>query len=437
MPDRSPDRADVIVSARWLLPVEPVGLVLENHAVAMTEGRITAVMPCEEAARLEARHTIQRPNHVLMPGLVNAHTHAAASLFRGSADDGSPDWNRGCAAGGPGAELVRDGARFALLDMLRGGITCFSDMYCFPEVVADLAVEHHLRASVGMLVTEEPTAWASSAPECFAKGLAVHDQYRGHPLVQTCFAPDGRSASDATLRHVRLLADELEVPVQMHVHESPRDVEQALLAHGARPLARLERLGLLASAFVAVHGTVLLDDDIALLGTRNASVVHCPSSGFRLALGSCPAASLLRAGVNLALGTDGPSVNDTADLFLEMRLAASLLASGVSRQPQAVPPAQALALATINGARSLALDGDIGSLVPGKWADMICVDLVNPAAAAAQDILEQVVHATSRSQVTDAWVAGRHVLDAGHATTFDEPEAIARASAWRERLRAA
>jgi len=430
MPDRSPDTADVIVSARWLLPVEPAGLVLENHAVAVTAGRIVAVVPCEEAAHIEARHTIWRPHHVLLPGLVNAHTHAAAVLSRGLADSSCADWSRGCAAGTPGAEFVRDGARLALLDMLRGGITCFSDMYCFPEVVADLAVEHHLRASVGMPISGEPTAWASSAPECFAKGLAVHDQYRGHPLVQTCFAPDGRSASDATLRHVRLLADELEVPVQMHVHESPSDVEQGMLDHGARPLARLEGLGLLASSFVALHGTALLDDEIALLAARNASVVHCPSSDFRLSPGACSAASLLRAGMNVGLGTNGPSVNDTADLFLEMRVAASL-------RRQAVPPAQALALATINGARSLGLDGDIGSLVPGKWADLICVDLVNPAPATPQDILGQIVHATSRSQVTDAWVAGRHVLDAGRAMTFDEPEAIARAAAWRERLRAA
>jgi 5-methylthioadenosine/S-adenosylhomocysteine deaminase len=441
MSERSPARADLIVTARWLVPIEPAGVVLENHGIAVAGGRILAIAPREEILRLGAPLTIDRPEHALLPGLVNAHTHAAMVLMRGLADDlalddwlGKHIWP--AESRWAGAEFVRDGTRLAMLEMIRGGTTCFNDMYFFPDVVASLAVEHQVRACVGMIVIEQPTPWAATTEEYFTKGLAVHDQYRGHPLVRTCFAPHAPySVSDATLRHVRLLADELEVPIHMHVHETARELEESLREHGERPLARLQRLGLVSSALMAVHATQLAADEIAQLRACNATVVHCPSSNLKLASGLCPVAGLLTAGVNVALGTDGAASNNTLDMFGEMRLAA-LLAKGVTGDATVLPAELALELATINGARSLGLGDEIGSLVPGKWADMICVDLSEPACQPVHHVVSQLVYAAQRGQVSDVWIAGRQVLADRSATLLDERETVARAAAWRQRLAA-
>ncbi len=440
MTDHSPNNVDVIVSARWVVPVEPAGAVLEDHAVVIANGRVVAVAPRSAvSSRFHAPTTVHRPDHALMPGLVNAHTHAAMSLMRGMADDlplgewlGQHIWPAESRWAGP--EFVRDGTRLAMLEMIRGGTTCFNDMYYFPDVVAALAVEHQLRAVVGMIVIEQSTPWASTSAEYFSKGLAVHDQYRDHPLVSTSFAPHAPyTVSDPTLSHVRLLADELDVPVHMHVHETRREVVDSVQACGKRPIARLDELGLLSAQLMAVHVTEIDADEIELLAARNVTVVHCPSSNLKLASGFCPVARLLAAGVNVALGTDGAASNNTLDMFGEMR-AAALLAKGVSGDPSAVPAEQALALATINGARALGLGSEIGSLVPGKWADMICVNLRDTGTQPLHHVVSQLVYAASRTQVSDAWVAGRHVLAGGRPELMDERDILERADAWRQRL---
>ncbi len=440
MSERSPVDADLVITARWVVPVEPAGVVLEDHAVVVTGGRIVAVLPDGEAGRrFHAAATINRPGHVLLPGLVNAHVHAAMSLFRGLADDLPLDrwleqhiWPAEGRWVGP--EFVRDGTRLAMLEMIRGGTTCFNDMYFFPDVVADLAVEHHLRAAVGMIVIEQPTPWARTTEEYFTKGLAVHDQYRDHPLVRTTFAPHAPyTVSDPTLRHLRLLADELDVPVHMHVHEGRKEIEHGIRTHGRRPLARLEDLGLLSSLFMAVHVTELSTAEIELLAGRNVTAVHCPESNLKFGTGFCPVARLAAAGVNVALGTDGAASNNNLDMLGEMRTAA-LLAKGVSGDASAVPAHEALAMATLNGARALGLGEEIGSLKPGKWADLISVDLRDPATQPAHHVISQLVYSAGPGQVRDAWIGGRQVLADGLATLFDEAAIIARADAWRERL---
>jgi 5-methylthioadenosine/S-adenosylhomocysteine deaminase len=440
MLDHARNEADLVVAARWVVPVEPAGAVLEDHAVVVAGGRIVAIVPRTEAHRFTGT-VLERPDHALLPGLVNAHTHAAMTLLRGLADDlplvewlEHHIWPVESRWAGP--EFVRDGTRLAMLEMIRGGTTCFSDMYYFPDVVADLAVEHHVRATVGMIVIEQPTPWAATVDEYFSKGLAVHDQYRDHPLVRTCFAPHAPySVSNATLGHLRLLADELEVPVHMHVHETRLEVEQSVRACGLRPLARLEQLGLVSPALMAVHATELDAAEVGLLHERRATVVHCPSSNLKLASGFCPVARLDGAGVNVALGTDGAASNNALDMFGELRLAA-LLAKAVSGDASALPAARALALATLNGARALGLADEIGSLVPGKWADMICVNLRSAASQPVHHVMSQLAYAVDRAQVSDAWVAGRQVLAGGRATLVDEDEVIGRAAAWCQRLAA-
>ncbi len=434
--------ADFLICPRWVVPVEPMGAVLERHAVAVGGGRILAVLPRELAqARYSAASVIERPDHVLMPGLVNAHTHAAMTLLRGYADDLPLErWLADHIWPAEGRwlseEFVRDGAELAMLEMLRGGTTCFMDMYLFPEPVAGLAVEHRLRAVLGLVVIDQPTPWARTRDEYFAKGLALHDQYRGHPLVSTAFGPHAPySVGDATLSHLRLLANELDVAVHMHVHETAAEVTDGIAQYGERPLARLDRLKLLSAQFMAVHATALDAADIALLAERRASVVHCPSSNQKLASGTAPVSALMAAGVNVALGTDGAASNNRLDMFTEMR-AAALQAKVAGRDAAALPAAAALAMATLTGARALGLADRIGSIEAGKEADLICVDLSDAATQPVHHVISQLVYAAGAHQVSDAWIAGEHRLVGKVAQGFDTTAIIARASAWQGRMAA-
>jgi len=434
------EEADFLISARWIIPVEPHGVVLENHALAVRGGRIVALEDADQAARRFAGATrLDRPNHVLLPGLVNAHTHAAMTLFRGLADDlplsewlGEHIWPAEARWAGP--EFVRAGTELAVLEMLRSGTTCFNDMYFFPDQAAQAAITQGIRAAVGMILIEQPTLWASNIDEYFDKGLAVHDQFRSHPLLSTSFAPHAPyTVSDEPLQRVRKLADELDVPVHMHVHETAHEVATAVSEQGRRPLARLAELGLVNSALAAVHMTQLTGQEIDALAAAGASVVHCPESNLKLASGFCPVARLLAAGVNVALGTDGAASNNDLDLLGEMRTAA-LLGKAVAEDAAVVAAPDALAMATLNGARALGLANEIGSLVPGKAADFICVDMQRPATTPVYNPLSQVVYAASRDQVSDAWVAGEWLLADGQFTRAAAAEVMVRATAWRDRV---
>lgn len=434
------EEPDLLISPRWVIPVEPHGAVLEDHAVAVGGGRIIGVLPASEAVRrFPSAERIERPTHVLLPGLINAHTHAAMTLFRGLADDlplqewlGKHIWP--AEQRWASAEFVRDGAELAVVEMLRGGTTCLNDMYFFPDQTAQAAADTGIRAVVGMILIEQPTPWANTVDEYFDKGLAVHDQFRGHPRVRTAFAPHAPyTVGDAALRRMRTLADELDVQVHMHVHETADEVRTAETQHGQRPLARLAELGLLSPALAAVHMTQLTADEVALLADTGASVVHCPESNLKLASGLCPVADLQAAGVNVALGTDGAASNNDLDMLGEMRTAA-LLAKSVADNPAAVSAADALAMATINGARALGIAGETGSLVAGKAADMICIDLAHPATQPVYHPVSQVVYAAARDQVSDVWVDGDALLVDGELTRSHAADLLARAAGWRERV---
>ena len=434
------EHTDLLISTRWTVPVEPRGVVLENHAVLVRDGRIHDLLPVSDAIERypEAQH-IDRPGHVLLPGLVNAHVHAAMTLFRGLADDlPLDDWlqrhiwpaeNRWI-----GPVFIRDGTELAMAEMIRSGTTCCNEMYYFPDIAAQTAVDVGLRTVVAMIVIEQPTPWASTVEEYFEKGLAVHDQFRGHPLVRTSFGPHAPyTVSDDSLRRIRMLADELGTTVHMHVHETAREVADAQAQSGQRPLARLDTLGLVTPLLNAVHMTELDDDEIALLAERGASVVHCPESNLKLASGFCPVGRLLDAGVNVALGTDGAASNNDLDMFGEMKTAA-LLGKAVSADATAVSATQALEIATINGARALGLEDETGSLTVGKAADLICVDLGHPDSCPVYHPVSQLVYACGRHQVSDVWVAGRQLLDRGQLTELDSDDIRQRAQAWSERI---
>jgi 5-methylthioadenosine/S-adenosylhomocysteine deaminase len=299
-----------------------------------------------------------------------------------------------------------------------------------------VAAEAGMRAVLGMLAFDFPTAWARDAEEYVRKGLEVHDRFKAEPLVTTSFAPHAPySVGDALLTHIRRLADELELPVHMHVHETAAEVADAVATTGQRPLARLARLGLVTPGLIAVHATELAPDEIELLATASASVVHCPRSNLKLASGLCPVARLHAAGVNVALGTDGAASNNRLDLWSEMQTAA-LLAKQVAGSATALPAVEALRMATINGARALGLGGEVGSLTAGKAADVICVDLSGVEHRPLLDPVSQLVYAASRHDVTDVWVAGEHLVAERAALRLDVAEICAAAERWGRQLTA-
>jgi 5-methylthioadenosine/S-adenosylhomocysteine deaminase len=432
---------DALICPRWTVRVEPEVIAEEGLALAIDAGRIVDVLPVADADRRYAPRTRhERPDHVLLPGLVNAHTHAAMTLFRGFADDLPFEawlreriWPAEVRFVGP--ELVADGTRLAIAEMLAGGITCFSDMYFYPDVVGTVAAEAGMRAVVGMLALEFPTAWAKNSDEYLRKGLEVHDRFKAEPLVSTAFAPHSPYAvGDATLAHIRRLADELDVPVHMHVHETAAEVASAQAKTGRRPLARLAELGLVTPSLIGVHATALTAEDIDLLATAGAHVVHCPRSNLKLASGLCPVAKLLDAGVNVALGTDGAASNNRLDLWAELQTAA-LLAKQVAGNAAAVPAPAALRMATIDGARALGLAGEIGSLAAGKAADVICVSLGGIEHQPLLDPVSQLVYAASRHDVTDVWVAGEQLVADRELLRLDVAEIGAAAARWGRQLR--
>jgi 5-methylthioadenosine/S-adenosylhomocysteine deaminase len=438
----NPQTIDLLVIPRWLIPIEPAAdRVLEDHALAVDGGRIVDVLPVDFARQTYApRETITLPHHALLPGFVNAHTHSAMSLMRGLADDlALMDWlqNHIWPAEGKhvGKAFCADGVRLAAAEMIRGGTTCFSDMYFFPDATAEVAAQVGLRAVVGMIVMDFPTAWAADWQEYLHRGLDVFERVRNLPRVSTAFAPHAPyTVSDAPLLRIRELANELNVPVHMHVHETAGEVKNAIAASGKRPWTRLRELDLLGTDFIAVHMTQLSDAEIAEAGTLGVSVVHCPESNLKLASGFAPIAKLLAAGVNVALGTDGAASNNDLDMLGEMRSAA-LLAKAVAGDARALPAPMALQMATLSGARALGLEAEIGSLVKGKSADFIAIDLDHPSTQPVYNVLSQIVYAASRDQVTDVFVGGRALLRKGQLQTMDQDAAIARGREWRDCIR--
>jgi 5-methylthioadenosine/S-adenosylhomocysteine deaminase len=440
--DNAPVPADILIHARWVVPVEPAAVVHENHSLAISGGRIAGLLPRQEAERrYRAAETVELPGHVLLPGLVNAHTHAAMSLMRGLADDlPLMQWLQEHVWPVEGrhvsAEFCRDGVQLAVAELLKGGVTFFNDMYFFPDVTAQVAAQAGLRACIGLILLDFPSVWAQGPDEYLDKAAAVHDAWRDHPLVRTVFGPHAPyTVSDKPLERMRVLADELDIPIQMHVHETAFEVEEALKQTGRRPLARLRDLGLLTPALLAVHMTQLTNDEIRLCAETGLHVVHCPESNLKLASGFCPAGKLLAAGVNVALGTDGAASNNDLDLLGEMRTAA-LLAKAVAGNASTLPAHTALRLATLNGARALGLGDEIGSLEPGKWADVCAIELDRIETQPLYSVPSQIVYAAGRRQVSDVWVAGRRLLNDRRLTTLDEDAILARAHEWGRRIAA-
>lgn len=436
----NPRSCDLLIEAGWVIPVEPHGVVLENHAVAVDEGRILDLLPIAEARlRYAPRERVELPQSALFPGLVNAHTHNPMTLMRGVANDlPLMQWLKGhiwpIEAAVLGPRFCADGAELAVAEMLRGGTTCCNENYFFPDAIGAVYARLGFRCRLGLPVIEFPTPWARTRDEYFDKAAEVHDAFLGHPRVSTAFAPHAPyTVSDASFERIRMLSDQFEIPVHCHVHETAREVEDSLREHGQRPLSRLQRLGLVNRHLIAVHMTQLTEAEIALCAAEGVSVVHCPESNLKLASGFAPVEALRRAGANVALGTDGCASNNDLDMIGEMRSAA-LLAKAVAQDAAAVDAASALRMATLDAARALDLDGEIGSIEPGKQADLAAMRFDDPETQPLYDPIAQLVYAGARQQVHWVWIAGEAKLRERELTGMDLPGILARAREWRERI---
>lgn len=431
---------DALICGKWIIPVEPDGSVLENHAIAVNNGEIIELLPIDDAmVRYDAVEQHDLTTHALIPGLINAHTHSSMSLFRGLADDlplmewlNEHIWPAEQQWVSP--QFVKDGSRLAIAEMIRSGTTCFSDMYFFPDCTAEVATEAGIRAVVGLIMIDFATPWAKDASEYLDKGKQVHEQYKHSPLIKTAFAPHAPyTVSDEPLEKIALLAEELDIQIHMHLHETDVEIKQSIEQYGKRPLQRLFDLGLVSKRLIAVHMTHLLAEEIELLGKNSVNIIHCPESNLKLASGFCPVHELLNSGMNVALGTDGAASNNDLDMLGEMRTAA-ILGKGVAHDSSAIPARTALRMATLNGAKALRLDAITGSLTVGKQADVIAIDLSALETQPLYDPISQIIYAASRNQITDVWVAGRQLLKDRELLSMDEEQIMQNVSVWQDKL---
>lgn len=433
---------DSLLHPRWLITVNNNNDVHDWHSLVANDGRIVDILPREEACKkYSAQHELQLDGHALLPGLVNTHTHAAMNLFRGLADDlPLMEWLQKhiwpAEQQHVNAEFVKQGSLLAIAEMIRSGTTCFNDMYFFPDETARAAINAGIRATVGLIVIDFPTVWADNAQHYLTRAMQVHDQFREDPLINTAMAPHAPyTVSDGPLEKIVTYAEELDIPIHMHIHETQDEINSSLEQHGQRPLARLEKLGLLSPRLLAVHMTQIEKDESALLASTGVNIVHCPESNMKLASGTCPAQALLHKKINVALGTDSVSSNNDLDMFGEMRSAA-LLAKIHDKDASSLNAQTVLRMATINGAQALGLEDSIGSLETGKSADMIAVDLNRLETQPVYDPVAQLVYSAGREQVQHSWVAGKQLLRNGLLVTLDERELLRQASEWQQKIRA-
>jgi 5-methylthioadenosine/S-adenosylhomocysteine deaminase len=423
-----------------VVPVEPSGVVLPDHAVVMREGRVVAVLPARDArAQYGTWSRVSLPTHVLIPGLINLHTHAAMALMRGIADDlPLRQWLEGhiwpAESRYVSPEFVYDGTLAAAAEMLRGGVTCFHDMYFFPEAIARAARDAHIRAVVGLITLEFPTPYARGPEEYLTLGLEARARFAQDPWVSFGLAPHAPyTVSDASFARVARAAEEHDLPIHLHVHETEGEIDESRAHHGCRPLERLHALGVVSRRLVAAHCVHLTDQEIALLADRGAHVAHCPAANLKLASGIARVAAMADRGVNVGVGTDGAASNNRLDMLGELRLAA-LLGKAAAGRADALPAHQILAMGTINAARALGMATRVGSIAPGKDADLAALDLGPLELQPVYDPVSHVVYAAGRAAVTHVWVRGEAVVTDRVLHSVDAHALAARAAEWGARL---
>lgn len=427
------------INARWIITVDPDNNVLENHAVIIQDDILLDILPQQQANKYTPSNIIHLNDHALAPGFVNAHTHAAMSLLKGLADDLPLDewlnehiWPAETELAD--AAFVRDGSELAIAEMIKGGTTCFNDMYFFIDQTALAAEQVGVRACLGIPIIDFPTRWAKDLDEYISKGLAVQERFNGNELISFTFAPHAPyTVCDESLKTLQPIMDELGLPMHIHAHETNLEVEQSIAEHGASPIERLNKLGLLNPDLMAVHMTALSDADIQLIIEHRVNIIHCPESNLKLASGFCPISKLLQLGINVAIGTDGSASNNDIDMLGETRTAA-LLAKGVAKKADALPAHQALRMATLNGAKALGMDHKIGSLEIGKQADLFAINLNHLETQPIYDVISTLIYSANRSQISDVWVAGKQLMQNHELTTINETNLLKKAQQWQGKI---
>ena len=427
------------INARWIITVTPDDRVLEHHAIIIQDDTIIDILPQDQSSQYTPTELLTFNHHAVVPGFINAHTHAAMSLLKGLADDLPLDqwlnehiWPAESAL--VEEPFVRDGSELAIAEMIRGGTTSFNDMYFFIDQTAAAASHIGIRASIGIPVIDFPTRWAKDLNEYITKGLAVHERFHSDELLTFTFAPHAPyTVSDESLKTLQPIMDELGLAMHMHLHETENEVQQSLQTHGMSPIQRLNNLALLSPDFMAVHMTSLSDTDIQLLAKYQTHVIHCPESNLKLASGICPTTALLANQINVAIGTDGSASNNDLDMLGEARTAA-LIAKGSTLQADSLPAKQALRMATINGAKALGLDKKIGSLEVGKQADMFAINLDSIETQPVYDVISTLIYSASRSQISDVWVAGKRLMQDHKLITIDESALIEKIKRWQGKI---
>ena len=439
----SRQEVDSIIQARWLIPMTDKGLILENHSLIIQHNLIREILPNDEAEKyFRSKNTCQLNQHIVIPGLINSHGHAAMSLFKGFADDltlkawleekiwpAESLWVN--------EDFVSDGAELAIAEMLLAGTTTFTDMYFFPDHVAKAAIKHNIRAHLASPVLDFPTVWAQNSEEYIHKAMELHDNYKNNEHIYVGFGPHAPyTVSDEPLQKIATLASELDIAIHMHVHETSNEVEEEIAKSGKRPLSRLQELGLMIPNLQCVHMTQLNDEEVQLLADSGVSIVHCPASNLKLASGFCPSVQLITAGVNVALGTDGCASNNELNMLNEMRLAA-LMGKGYSGDASSLSAWDVLAMATVNGAKQIGLNDHIGTLESGKFADITAVNLNHINTTPVYDPVSTLIYSAQASQVSHVWVAGQLNVEDGKLLNSNEEILKDKALQWAEKIQAA
>lgn len=432
---------DTVLHPDWVVPIAPRREVFTAFSVALKDGQIAAIAPRDQAQNFDADEHVALAGTALMPGLINLHCHAAMALLRGYADDlPLMTWLQQfiwpTESHFISQEFVRDGSELAIADLLMGGTTTMADQYFFPEITAEVADRVGLRALLTFPVIDVETAWARDAEACINRGLALRDQYRDHDRIEVGFGPHSTyMVSEKTLARVAMLAEELDAPTQIHLHETREEVLSSVERVGMRPIDFLEQVGLLGPRTQCVHMTALGDQDIATIAKHGAQVVHCPRSNLKLGSGICPVQKLMDHDINVALGTDGAASNNRLSMLGEMQIA-SLIGKTQHGDPKAVDAWAALEMATMNGAIALGQQEKIGTIEVGKTADLIALDLSGVHHWPRHDIASSLVYATHGNEVAWSWIAGKPMVANGQLQTLDYRDLQTRAMRWSEQLSA-
>jgi len=439
--DINKKNASIIISASWIFTANSEDQLLYDYSVVIKDNKIIDLVHQSKVfSEYEADEIYQLTDHILIPGLINTHTHASMSLFKGFADDLSlQDWLNNYIWPAEkkfvNSSFVRDGSILALSEMIKAGVTTFNDMYFYPDATAEASIELGVRSNIGLVVLDFPTNYASDPEDYLSKGFEFRDRWRNEDLITTSIAPHAPySVSDEAFALINTYSEELGINIHIHLHETQQEIEDSLKMYGMTPVQRLNNLGIINPSLIAAHCVYLNEQDIAILAKNKVSIVHNPSSNMKLGSGIADVAKMLKQNLNVSLGTDSSASNNRLDIMEEMRLA-SLLLKGTTKSPELLPATQAIKMATINGAKALGLESMIGSIEKNKIADLVAIDLNSIENQPIYNPLSTLVYSSTKSDVSYVWIDGKVKLKEKKLVNVDEEKIMQMAKIWQIKIK--